>query len=299
MKKTTFALAILLGIASTAFSQADTLSTNIYQQNGKLGIGTSTPKVGLNIVDRIDPSGDRALIRVKNLDDSNRSSVSIALESFDETTGTALTHTSSSYTAIPDFNDMGTISTNGNGFSIYSTSDYGSIRFYTNREGSNILERMRIDALGKVGIGTGEPQAKLEVAEGDIYISDIEKGIIMKSPDGQCWRGVLDNSGSLIFTQVPCPGEEEIPSKVSEQWSSSLNIYPNPSDALITIELNDHFPMSTEYKIYGINGNLIDGGNIHSSKQDISVSGLEKGTYVLAILNDLGNRMDSQKLIVK
>ena len=35
---------------------------------------------------------------------------------------------------------------------------------------------------------------------GDVYIEDIDKGIIMKSPDGRCWRGQLDNNGTLNFT---------------------------------------------------------------------------------------------------
>lgn len=73
---------------------------------------------------------------------------------------------------------------------------------------------MRIDSEGYIGIGTKEPNAKLQITDGDIYISDIEKGIIMKSPDGQCWRGVLYNSGNLNFMQVTCP-EEIIDSKMN------------------------------------------------------------------------------------
>lgn len=65
-----------------------------------------------------------------------------------------------------------------------------NIRFETT--GTNEVtrsERMRIDENGNIGIATPEPKARLEVADGDVYISDIGKGIIMKSPDGNCWRG--------------------------------------------------------------------------------------------------------------
>jgi hypothetical protein len=58
---------------------------------------------------------------------------------------------------------------------------------------------------GNVGIGTIEPKAKLEVTDGDVYIKDINKGIIMTSPDGSCWRGTINNSGVLEFSVIPCP----------------------------------------------------------------------------------------------
>jgi hypothetical protein len=65
---------------------------------------------------------------------------------------------------------------------------------------------------GNVGIGTKFPTSSLEVAKGDIYIKDINQGIIMTSPDGQCWRGTMNNSGTLEFTSVPCPVDGGIPS---------------------------------------------------------------------------------------
>jgi hypothetical protein len=65
---------------------------------------------------------------------------------------------------------------------------------------------------GNVGIGTKNPTSSLEVAKGDIYIKDIDKGIILTSPDGQCWRGTMTNSGTLEFSSVPCPANSGIPS---------------------------------------------------------------------------------------
>lgn len=285
-------------------------------QNGNIGIGTANPTTKLYIESNVQDGQDRSLIRLRNTNTGEKSSVSIALESNDRTYGTAFTQTSASYSVIPDFDRMGVISTNGKGFSIYSVSDYGSIRFYTNRNENGIIERMRINASGNVGIGTNNPVAKLnivgnvdegderslirlqnnstgpkatvsialqsfenkgvalgyasgnysmndladfgsittngrglalisyygqirfytnknldntysekmrineagnvgigtttpnarlEIAEGDVYIKDINKGIIMTSPDGQCWRGTINNSGVLEFTPTDCP----------------------------------------------------------------------------------------------
>jgi len=65
--------------------------------------------------------------------------------------------------------------------------------------------RFMIDTIGNIGIATLAPKAKLQVSEGDIYIEDIGKGVIMKSPNGQCWRYVPDNSGQLVGTTIVCP----------------------------------------------------------------------------------------------
>ena len=66
-------------------------------------------------------------------------------------------------------------------------------------------ESMRLTKEGDLGIGTSEPHTKLEITDGDVYINDITKGIIMKSPDGQCWRVTVDNSGNLVSSSTTCP----------------------------------------------------------------------------------------------
>jgi hypothetical protein len=50
-----------------------------------------------------------------------------------------------------------------------------------------------------------EPKATLHLKTGDVYLEQIAKGIIMKSPDGNCWRITIDNTGNLIRTAITCP----------------------------------------------------------------------------------------------
>jgi hypothetical protein len=87
----------------------------------------------------------------------------------------------------------------------------GNIHFVT---GSNMTgydpptQRMVIMDNGKVGIGnfvSGPPKAKLEVQNGDVYISDATKGIILTAPNGSCWRVTVDNTGNFVRTSIACP----------------------------------------------------------------------------------------------
>ena len=50
-----------------------------------------------------------------------------------------------------------------------------------------------------------QPKSKLHVFNGDVNIDQIGSGIILKSPNGQCWRVTIDNTGNLLRTAITCP----------------------------------------------------------------------------------------------
>lgn len=96
----------------------------------------------------------------------------------------------------------------------YGGSDVGIIKFLTGYTYSTYSaeERMRIDAYGNVGIGTTYPLSKLHLSNGnvqldngDVFVRDFNRGIILKSPSSICWRITINDYGDFVKTYVSCP----------------------------------------------------------------------------------------------
>lgn len=49
------------------------------------------------------------------------------------------------------------------------------------------------------------PLSKLHVEDGDVFISNVHRGVIMKSPDGKCFRYQPNEVGTLQGTEIICP----------------------------------------------------------------------------------------------
>lgn len=60
-------------------------------------------------------------------------------------------------------------------------------------------------AIGSYDYKQKTPKSRLHVFNGDININDIGKGIIMKSPNGQCWRVTVSDTGTFVSTSITCP----------------------------------------------------------------------------------------------
>ncbi len=58
---------------------------------------------------------------------------------------------------------------------------------------------------GFVGISTNMPLSKLHIEDGDVFISNINRGIIMKTASGKCFRYKPNEQGMLIGQEILCP----------------------------------------------------------------------------------------------
>lgn len=158
-------------------------------------------------------------------------------------------------------------------------------------------ERMKIDQNGNIGIGTSEPITKLHVANGDIYIEDISKGIIMKSPNGQCWRGTVDDSGNLNFVKINCPDSEinaVVPDSILLQ---SIHVFPNPTNRNLNIEVKNANKVRLQYNITSLQGQKILSGFFNSSAHKVDISKLPAALYLITFLNDRGEQLVTEKFV--
>ena len=349
-------LTIGLTLSILSYSQADTISDNIYQLNGKIGIGTSIPRGPLHIKHPGIEYTTSGLI----LENNTSSSIYGLINTWDHFWIGFNENVAGNYPNY-DFQHRFFIHQNGNvgigtvhpsekldvegniiadgykltnGTMLVETSVWnksGDSIFYNNGnvgigtvhpsekldvEGNIIADGYKLtngtmletsvwnksgESIfynnGNVGIGTEEPTSKLQIANGDIYISDIEKGIIMKSPDGNCWRGVLDNSGQLIFSSVGCPETDIINNTQQIKSSLDIIIFPNPSKTNITVHLLNDEIKKAKYGIYNMSGRNEKSGKIKSINQIINISDLSMGTYLINIYDMKGDKLTTQKII--
>lgn len=174
---------------------------------GFVGIGTENPQQKLTIEGNDNEGADVDYLFLNNTSRGNRSGVLMALSAGDHRTQTTIGHHAETYDFDFDkFNDFGQVHSSGAGLILRASGTHGVIKFLMGLDeiGSS-TERMRLTNDGNLGVGTETPVARIQVADGDIYIEDINNGVIMKSPNGSCWRMTMNNDGTFRSTSIPCP----------------------------------------------------------------------------------------------
>jgi hypothetical protein len=157
--------------------------------------------------------------------------------------------------------------------------------------------RLFISNTGNVGIGSSEPVAKLQINEGDIYIKDINRGIIMTSPDGNCWRGVLNNQGQLEFVLLPdCSGT--LVSSQQIEAKPGISISPNPASGLIRISCTaEDLTKFSSFKIMDAFGREVNTYNLDSANTQIETHNLKPGIYFINFIGK--NAYWTEKVVVQ
>jgi hypothetical protein len=131
--------------------------------------------------------------------------------------------------------------------------------------------------------------------QGDVFLDDIQSGIIMKSPNGQCWRGIMTDQGSLNFTQIACPDENTAVNTYSD--SQKLILYPNPTSGNLIVETE----ISGEQKeliLCSIDGKILSRQKLVSEKTEINTEFYKSGTYMMQLVQN-NKIVASEKLLIK
>jgi len=96
------------------------------------------------------------------------------------------------------------------GFSYIQDTAVSGISFYTNGHPTNIDDRskevMIVTEARNVGIGTHNPQSKLQIAGGDLYIANPNNGLIIRDASNNCRRITVNDTGTLdVSAVITCP----------------------------------------------------------------------------------------------
>jgi hypothetical protein len=200
MKKSFLGFVFVL-LAHWAVGQSNTSINNYINL-----VGNSTSPVSFSTND------SRVFMQLENKASDGNSVVSINLKSGLNSGTTALQHLAREFswpfTPSP-FAGYGQVYSRDRGLILRTGSPEnlnGVIKFMTGSSNSyGFAERMRIAATGEVGIGTENPKSKLQVTDGDVYIDNPNRGIIMKDVNGGCWRITLGVVGNFVSTPIVCP----------------------------------------------------------------------------------------------
>ena len=343
-----------MSLFTGAFAQIDTISNDIYQKDGKLGIGTINPTIKVHIIDSnnqillgYQPAYDGPYINIHgSLPGELGPMVGIGVAKkvyykFDDTLtmkdwgyiygdninpgiailpdlqfaskgvyiqrdgriGINTKHPSAELDVnggikigFAERSIPGLLRFTGSGFEGYNGNSWVSLGGVSDSRWQQ-TDNDIFYAAGNVGVGTEKPHTKLEIADGDIFISDIESGIIMKSADGRCWRGTLDNTGSLNFVSITCP-DTTSGLGISEKTTleQEVLIYPNPAKDEVFIEIDDKYD-KVQYSVFNIYGKLVQSGKIKNNTRSIDISDLVGGTYLLEFKDQKNNKIAVQKII--
>ena len=149
---------------------------------------------------------------------------------------------------------------------------------------------------GNAGFGTDQPAAKIQVKDGDIFIEDINRGIIMKSPDSNCWRGTVNNQGMLEFVQVDCQTLETGINTPEPSNDARVKIYPNPAGNQVFITCEESLA-GLQLEISDISGRPILSRKLRNRESSIDLSAYQPGTYIFRLTNKNGKQVAVQKVI--
>jgi hypothetical protein len=137
---------------------------------------------------------------------------------------------------------------------------------------------------------------------------DISKNVNLLSPLGGTMFGYLDLSGMPTLFEV-CVWEMPFPpagaaervdtfgspnllftmdcsAHIQEDYdeTGTLNIYPNPSDGLIHLDIENN--KNTRIEIYHLNGILLFSKSLGSVSDILDVSDYPKGVYLMKVIQD-------------
>jgi hypothetical protein len=87
-----------------------------------------------------------------------------------------------------------------------SGNNYGLYGFVNNSTTTNVAVFGKVNGLtAPINYAGYFKGADVGVEDGDVYVTNSLNGVILTSPDNQCWRVTVDNTGAISTSSVACP----------------------------------------------------------------------------------------------
>jgi len=124
--------------------------------------------------------------------------------------------------------------------------------------------------------------------EGSVFgVGVVDASVIVTNSNG------CHATDTLVVTIDPCTG-------INETASNDIQIYPNPSNGLLFIQLNGNFKNNCDVYVYNIQGQLIQTKNVlnitNNSVFNLDMSKQSKGVYFIKIIN--GENISVNKIVL-
>lgn len=77
----------------------------------------------------------------------------------------------------------------------------------------------------------------------------------------------------------------------------SLTAYPNPTADELTLRLNDYSNELLSYQLYDMEGKLLQSARVTEQQTQIDMRGLPNATFLLSIVNDADQKIQSFRIV--
>lgn len=156
---------------------------------------------------------------------------------------------------------------------------------------------------GRIGIGTDSLPATLNIGgsiwlNGNLYLDDPEGGLIMRSPNGSCWKLTVSDEGNLTVVPGGCltnsTPENMLTDEAKEQ---AVVVFPNPADNEVRIRKVSHGQYFAS--ILNQQGILLQSVELKRKETSIFLSGYKPGIYIFRISDHNSRIVQTEKVVVR
>jgi hypothetical protein len=77
----------------------------------------------------------------------------------------------------------------------------------------------------------------------------------------------------------------------------SLSVFPNPTANNLTLQISDYNNEKLSYQLYGMQGKLLNNGQVTAQQTQINTASLPPATYFIKVLNQENKQVESFKII--